>query len=151
MEVGLFGEARRVSEDFELWLRLAVRWKVGFIDAPLVQYRRRRGSLSEDKLATGQSALEVIDAFWREHSEYRKSHPEIYRKSLAHHLAIAGSAALDQGKQRTAFAYLLRSLVQVPWEPRSWKGLAKAIVRPVLRRADWTTRNRGGKATCAKR
>src|SRR5262245_26106317 len=52
IEVGLFGEHRRVSEDFELWLRMAARWKVGFVDQPLVQYRRRRGSLSDDKLAT---------------------------------------------------------------------------------------------------
>src|ERR1051326_5510632 len=49
IEAGLFGERRRVSEDFELWLRMTARWPITFIDRPLVQYRRRPGSLSSDK------------------------------------------------------------------------------------------------------
>jgi glycosyltransferase involved in cell wall biosynthesis len=134
LEAGLFGEARRVSEDFELWLRMAARWKVGFIDRPLVQYRRRPGSLSDDKLATGRSALEVIESFWREHPEYRKIHPEIYRESLAYHLAAVGSAALYQDKRGIAFGYLIRSLAKVPWQSRAWKWLARAVVWSVLRR-----------------
>ncbi len=146
LEAGLFGEARRVSEDFELWLNMAARWKVGFIDRPLVQYRHRPGSLSGNKLVTARSALEVIEAFWREHAEYRESHPEIRRSSLAQHLAAAGSAALDQGERRTAFAYLLRSLWQVPWKLRSWKWLAKAIVPPISRRADRAASGRNGEA-----
>jgi len=48
IEAGLFGEGRHVSEDFELWLRMAARWKVGYIDHPLVMYRYTGGSLSSD-------------------------------------------------------------------------------------------------------
>lgn len=145
IEAGLFSEARRISEDFELWLRIAARWPVGFIDRPLVQYRRRPGSLSANKVATGRSALEVIETFWQEHAEYRKNHPALYRRSLAHHLTAVGSAALDQGERRTALAYLLRSLAQAPWEPHSWKWLAKTIVQPILRRTNQTTSRNGEK------
>ena len=134
VEAGLFGEARRLSEDFELWLRMAARWKVGFIDRPLVQYRQRPGSLSSDKLMTARAALEVVETFWREHPAYRESHPAVYRKSLAHHLAAAGAAALDSGQWGDTFAYLLGSLLRAPGERRSWRWLAKAVVGPVLRR-----------------
>src|SRR4051812_30444885 len=48
-EAGLFSEDRRVAEDYELWLRIAARWKVGFIDRPLVRYRYSPGSLSADR------------------------------------------------------------------------------------------------------
>ncbi len=130
LEAGLFGEGRRLSEDFDLWLRMAARWKVGFIDRPLVGYRRRSGSLSDDKLATGRSALEVIEAFWREHPDYRRSHPQVRHRSLAQHLATAGAAALAQGRRGTALAYLLRSLGHDPWERRSWKWLAKILIVP---------------------
>lgn len=137
IEAGLFGEDRRISEDFDLWLRMAARWKVGFIDRPLVRYRRRMGSLSDDKLATSRSALEVIEAFWRENPSYRQRHPHIHRRSIAQHLRIAGASALTQGRRGTALAYLLKSLVHDPKDPASWKWLAKAMLpsghRPLTR------------------
>lgn len=133
LEAGLFSEERRVAEDYELWLRMAARWKVGFIDRPLVRYRYRCGSLSYDKLASARSALEVIEVFWGEHPDYRKGHPQIRRRSLARHLANAGAAALAQGRRGMTLAYLLRSLAHDPWQRRSWKWLAKTLLVPSRR------------------
>ena len=130
VHAGLFGEGRRVSEDFEFWLRMAARWKVGFIDEPLVRYRRRPGSLSDDKVISAQCALDVVEHFWREHPQHRSSRPHIHRQSLASHLAAVGQAALAQGSRGTALAYLGRSLSLYPWKRRSWKSLAKAMVAP---------------------
>jgi glycosyltransferase involved in cell wall biosynthesis len=130
MEAGLFGEGRRVSEDFEFWLRMAARWKVGFIDEPLVRYRRRPGSLSDDKVLSARCALDVVEHFWRDHPQHRSSRPDIYRQSLAAHLAAVGHAALAQGSRATALNYLGRSLSLYPWKRRSWKSLAKAMVVP---------------------
>jgi cellulose synthase/poly-beta-1,6-N-acetylglucosamine synthase-like glycosyltransferase len=136
-EVGMFGESRRVSEDFELWLRMAARWKVGFIDQPLVQYRRRPGSLSDDKVLSAQCALDVVKQFWLEHPEYRTKRPDVFRESLAAHLAAVGHAAVVRGNRATALSYLVQSLRLHPWKRRSWKSLAKAMVpmRPDLGRA----------------
>jgi glycosyltransferase involved in cell wall biosynthesis len=130
MEAGLFGEGRRVSEDFEFWLRMAARWKVGFIDEPLVRYRRRPGSLSDDKVLSARCALDVVEHFWRDHPQHRSNRPDVYRQSLAAHLAAVGHAALAQGSRGTALSYLGRSLSLYPWKRRSWKSLAKAIVVP---------------------
>jgi len=129
IEAGMFAEDRRVSEDFALWLRMAERWKVGFIDRPLVRYRHRHGSLSDDKLVTARCSLEVVEAFWREHPEHRSAHPRVYRRSLAEHLAVAGASAIAQGDRRGAVSYLSKSLRLAPWRRRSWKALAKALVR----------------------
>jgi glycosyltransferase involved in cell wall biosynthesis len=131
IEVGLFGEARRVSEDFELWLKMAARWQVGFIDRPLVQYRRRPGSLSDDKLATAQCALDVVETFWREHPRHRMRYPDLYRRSIAEHLAAVGSAAVARGSRGVALTYLMKALRRDPWKRRTWKSLVKALVRPV--------------------
>jgi glycosyltransferase involved in cell wall biosynthesis len=130
LEVGLFGEGRRVSEDFELWLRMAARWPVGYIDRPLVEYRRRPGSLSDDKLATALCGLDVVEAFWREHPQHRRRHPRVYGISVAEHLTTAGSAALARGYRGRALGYLSRALRFDPWKRRSWKTLAKALLRP---------------------
>jgi hypothetical protein len=142
VEVGLFGEGRRVSEDFELWLRMAARWKVGFIDRPLVAYRRRPGSLSDDKLVTARCALEVLETFWREHPQHRAADPALYRRSRAEHLATAGTAALGQGNRAAAVSYTAKSLWLNPGKGRTWKtlvkaalpGLATATRRPPLER-----------------
>lgn len=122
---GCFNERRRISEDFELWLRMAARWEVGFIERPLVRYRRRPGSLSGDKLVAGLAALEVVEAFWLEHIEYRRSHLGVCRKSLARHMSVVGAAALSQGKRGTALSYLLRALAREPGNLNTWKRLVK--------------------------
>lgn len=130
IEAGLFGENRRVSEDFELWLRMAAQWEVAFVDRPLVQYRRRRGSLSADKLHTARCALDVVETFWREHPDLRSREPQLYRRSVAGHLATAASAALAGGRRPLAMAYVVRSLALDPWKGRSWKSLAKTLLPP---------------------
>jgi len=129
IEAGLFSERRRVSEDFELWLRMAARWKIGFIDRPLGRYRRRPGGLSADKFATARCALDVVETFWREHPQRRMATPQVYRRSIAQHLATAGAAALAKDDRGSALSYTIRSLRLDPLNRRSWKSLAKALVR----------------------
>jgi glycosyltransferase involved in cell wall biosynthesis len=131
IEVGMFNVERPIAHDFELWLRMAARWKIAFIDRPLVSYRHCPGSVSDNKLAAARDALAVIEAFWREHPEHRRSQPRVYRNSLAAHLATAGSAALVRASRGTSLGYLMRSLRLDPWNRRNWKSIVKALVMPV--------------------
>jgi glycosyltransferase involved in cell wall biosynthesis len=128
VEVGLFDERRRISEDFDLWLRMAERWPTGFIDRPLVRYRHRSGSASDDKLVTGLAALAVIEQFWRAHTEYGMRNSALRRRSLAAHLATAGAGALSQRKKVAALGLLLRSLLYDPGNLSAWKNLAKVAL-----------------------
>lgn len=128
LEAGLFNEERRISEDFELWLRMAARWKVGYIDRPLVRYRRRRGSLSDNKLVTGRCALDVIRTFWAEHPDYRRARPAVHRRSVGRHLAALGASARDQGDRGAASNYLVRALLREPRNVSAWKSLAKCFL-----------------------
>lgn len=128
VEAGLFDSRRRVSEDFDLWLRIAYRWKIGFIDRPLVRYRRRPGSLSDDKLRTGQSALDVIQSFWQAHPEYAAGHPALVRRSVARHLLAAGAAAVTQRRQGLALSYLAKALRLEAGNVDTWKWLIKAAI-----------------------
>jgi glycosyltransferase involved in cell wall biosynthesis len=130
IDAGLFGEARRVSEDFELWLRIAAQWRIGFVDRALVQYRRRPGSLSDDKLMTAQCALDVVETFWREHPVHRRRYPHVYRRSIAEHLAVMGSAAVAHGYRGTALRCLVKALRRNPWKRRTWTSIVKALLLP---------------------
>ncbi len=128
IEAGLFDSRRRVSEDFDLWLRIACRWKIGFIDRPLVRYRRRPGSLSEDKLRTGQSALDVVESFWKANPDYARLHPDLVRRSVARHLLAAGAAAVTQRRKWLALSYLARALPLEAGNVNTWKWLIKAAL-----------------------
>lgn len=131
IEVGLFDERRRISEDFDLWLRIAERWPSGFIDHPLVRYRRRPGSASDDKLATGLAALEVIEQFWRAHTEFGAQNPALKRKSLGAHLSTASAAALGQHQNVMALRFVLQSLAYDTANLSAWKQLAKIVLAPL--------------------
>jgi glycosyltransferase involved in cell wall biosynthesis len=128
MEAGLFSEKRHVAEDYELWLRMAVRSKLGIIDRSLVKYRYRPGSLSDNRLFSAHCALEVISMFWREHPAYLRSSPSVYRRSIARHLANTAAAALVEGKRSMALEYIGRSLWYDFSSPAPWRYLAKAII-----------------------
>jgi glycosyltransferase involved in cell wall biosynthesis len=134
IETGLFNEARRVAEDYELWLRLAAKWKVGIIDRSLVRYRYRPGSLSDNRLYSAECALEVIEEFWNEHPGGVEGAPGLKRRSLAQHLANAASAASTAGAKGTALSYTARSLMRDPSVLRTWKILAKIVLQRSPRR-----------------
>lgn len=143
LEVGLFDEARRISEDFDLWLRMAERWNVGYVDESVVKYRRRPGSLSEDKLRTGMAALDVVETWWRNHADYARDHRSLQRQSLAKHLEVAGSAAVAQGRTAAGLKCLARALALAPTHGGTWKWIVKALLAPVRPlTAPQTTRQR---------
>ncbi len=128
LKAGLFGLERRVSEDFELWLRIAAEWPVGYIERALIRYRYTPGSLSGDKLFAARAALDVVDSFWRDHRQYRGQRPDVYRRSRARHLATAGAAALNRGSRGLALRYIAAALGHDPWDRRSWKWALKALL-----------------------
>ena len=45
-KIGLFNESMKISGDFEMWVRLAKHYPVGFIKKPLVQLRNHKEQLS---------------------------------------------------------------------------------------------------------
>jgi glycosyltransferase involved in cell wall biosynthesis len=138
IEAGLFSPDRRVGEDYELWLRLAVRWKVACLDRSLVRYRYAEGSLSSDKLYSARCALDVITTFWREHPDYLQNHADLRHRSLARHLRNAGAAAAVQRQRVRGLAYLFRALWHEPLASATWKSVVKTLVLPseeIARRA----------------
>jgi cellulose synthase/poly-beta-1,6-N-acetylglucosamine synthase-like glycosyltransferase len=59
-EVGFFDETMRATEDRDLWLRIALRYEVGFVPKVLAYYRLLPNSMSTDPQRMLQAQLKFI-------------------------------------------------------------------------------------------
>jgi len=63
----LFNTKRRHAEDWELWLKLALRFHLGYLTDVCVYKKEDHGGLSQDCLAMVLSKLEIMEDFLSQH------------------------------------------------------------------------------------
>jgi glycosyltransferase involved in cell wall biosynthesis len=82
--VGLFDESlTRSAEDWDLWLRVARRYPVAYLDATLGYYRRAPGGKTADRLTTAIGHLEMMAIIERRWPEDVASVPARWRRLKA--------------------------------------------------------------------
>lgn len=59
--VGPFDEGLRICEDYDLWLRIAERFELVFVDAPLLKRHRTGANLTGDRLLYAQSSIALFE------------------------------------------------------------------------------------------
>jgi glycosyltransferase involved in cell wall biosynthesis len=103
-EAGPFADLR-VSGDFEMWTRIAMRFPIGFIGEPLVDVRRHPGQFSqsprerltfvrEDRLVTDR-LFEALPVALRPHVDaYRRRQQLVWAMHAAVSAAVRGELAL---------------------------------------------------------
>jgi len=126
-DVGLFNEALAVSEDFNLWLRIASRWKIAVLPELLAINHRRAGSLSEaiapeERLRNGVESLKDVESRCQGLSpaERRALH-----HTLAQRIYFYGSFLLTTGEV-DASRRKLRSVLTL--RPLHWRALVKLVL-----------------------
>jgi glycosyltransferase involved in cell wall biosynthesis len=127
LDVGLFNEALRVSEDFNLWLRIAARWRIACLPEVLAVTHKRSGSLSvaistEERLRNGVIALEHVRASCRGLS---RSEARALRAALSERVYFHGSYLLSSGAKGLSRRQLTSTL---KLQPTYWKALAKLVL-----------------------
>jgi glycosyltransferase involved in cell wall biosynthesis len=63
-ELGGFDERFSVCEDWELWLRIARRYEMDYVDEPLAKYRLHAGNVHKDQERMKTGRLAVLDKFF---------------------------------------------------------------------------------------
>src|SRR6266850_943847 len=121
LEVGLFDEALRNAQDFDLWLRLARHGAhLAYQRKVLLSYRSRANSLSGDAINSHQRELRVFDKIEQSYEFTPAERLEVTevirsrRALLAYELGKLYLASGHFGRARKSFANA-NSL------PRSWK------------------------------
>jgi glycosyltransferase involved in cell wall biosynthesis len=126
-DVGLFNESLAVSEDFNLWLRVAARWRIACLPEVLAVTHKRSGSLSvvispEERLRNGVAALEHVQA--NSHGLAR-TEARALRAALSERLYFYGSHLLSTGanapsRRELASAFKL--------QPMRWRAVVKFVL-----------------------
>ncbi len=132
-DVGLFDKVLPLGEDYDLWLRIAAKYKIGYIPKVLTGYRRRKGSLTASDATLKPWDIAVAEkALEREADEARKISPRVVKKKFGARYFQAGYSALKDGKYSIARYRLRKSLLLTPWNPRAIMYLVAAYCFPRL-------------------
>jgi glycosyltransferase involved in cell wall biosynthesis len=123
-EIELFNEALAVSEDFNLWLRIAARWNIAVVPEVLAIVKKRPGSLSvtipsEERLHSGVASLEHVRSSC---SGLSPDEQHALRRALAERIYFYGSYLLSTGA-KTASRKNLASALKL--QPTHWRAFAK--------------------------
>lgn len=114
--VGLYDPAFcRGSEDFDMWVRVAKRYAVAYIDKPLARFRIHDRSIS--------SGREVAEIEWAHHQILRSvfddqelghAYRRVRRKAYSHLYLLLADIAISQHDVKAARRYLVRGFSAHP-------------------------------------
>ncbi len=115
-----FDETLFGSGDWAMWLRIAEKWRVGFVAAPLTQYRVHCGNASRSLERVWQDDERIREWIETRHAAWAARTPNsaALRSAYAHNAACLGTARTLNGNPaggRRAYALSLRR------DPHRWK------------------------------
>lgn len=124
--VGMFDERLAMAIDYDLWLKVSLRYQVDYCDEILVLYRTGHGHMSENVEKRLECASFVARRFMHEHREAidRRTRREDRAYSLRNQGAYYGERNLPLG-----ILYHLRSLRYRPLNVSTYKSLARLLLR----------------------
>ena len=116
-EIGMFSETlSSEGEDYDLFLRIASRFKVGYVNEPLVIYRLHPGNVSKTKQEVAPFRYEQVLGIHASHllSHYRLGW-WVYRKRMSKVYREKARVYLKQDRHEDAISALKASLALYPF------------------------------------
>jgi glycosyltransferase involved in cell wall biosynthesis len=109
-QVGLFDTALPECEEYDLWLRIAYRYPIGFINQSLTVYTDNPHGVSTDSLAGRHVRITVLE------KEYLREciPPALYRRRMARNYHYLGRHYLRRGQRSEGKKYLRQALQRNP-------------------------------------
>jgi glycosyltransferase involved in cell wall biosynthesis len=115
-EVGLYNTALRSCEDWDMWIRLARKYAVGYIAEPLAKYRVHTQSLTghfeAEKVKEDYTVL--LDSVFKD-AEIGPRYARLRRKAYYGMYCYLGKVSAERGHRLTGIRYLCQALLTCPW------------------------------------
>ena len=137
-EVGMFDESIPMAIDYDLWLRIAARYRFDYVDEPCVVYRTGHANLSRRSEGRLMSVLGIMRRFLEEHGGRELLKGAVVRRAFAETYTHIGMAKARQSRL-AALPWLLRAVATSPGHGYCWKQMGATslpmIARQFVRRA----------------
>jgi GT2 family glycosyltransferase len=142
--VGGFDESLAFSEDYDLWLRLAVESPVEAVSRPLCKVRLHPGSNTRHRPEVNQAFIQVYTKFLRDNPADRQVLGLCDRQRAFYWLHY-GRQMWQRGEHARGVAALARAFLYQPTHPEWWRAVTKKVVLPILpaRMVHWYRQRRG--------
>ncbi len=109
--VGLFDESLKEAEDYDLWMRVAAEYPVGFVNESLTVYLDNPNGVSIDSLVGRLYRLRALEKDY-----LKKKVPEkLYKRRLAQNYNRVGRHYLKRGDRKKGLFYLMKAQRLVPF------------------------------------
>lgn len=132
-EAGGFDTSLPVCSDYDLWLRLSLKYRFIALPEPTFKRRRHLGNLSAHSAANRKTELNILEKFYYDgggknviprHQAMKRLSKEGYR---------AGRAAIKEGLTETAHQLLSQSFRRYPnVKALFWSMIATGKLHPAL-------------------
>ena len=122
-DVGLsFDETRELIsvEDYHLWLRIAERFKVAYVDRPLTRYRLHSSGISRNVARSYFGEQRVIERSVARNASTNPFIPQALKRRLAQLSFECGHEYFSMSRYPEARTQFLRSLAYRPFSLRAW-------------------------------
>jgi len=129
--VGIFDETLRSFQDYDLWLRIASQYKIGFIDEKLCHVFYHRGSISTftDRESSYESKIAVIGKIEQNYPHLVKDLGWKWRKTRADGYNFLVSHYMDKDDLKNSWRYIRKSIINYPVQ----KGVYFSLIRCIWR------------------
>jgi glycosyltransferase involved in cell wall biosynthesis len=127
-EVGMFDEQLKMGIDYDLWIRLAARYKFDYVDEVLVKYRIWGGQLSQKTGLRLETAWHIMDKALKDDEIRAKLSKRAIREATAMTYCTTGNWYAESGDVGKAVRNYISSLQTYPLYMNSLKGIAKLLM-----------------------
>jgi len=109
-QAGRFDTSLSVCSDYELWLRLSLKYRFIALPAPTFKRRRHSGNLSERSFTNRKIELEVLERFYYQDGGRDVIPEKLAMRRLSEEIYRVGKCALKEGEYHEAKDYFRTSL-----------------------------------------
>lgn len=109
-KVGSYDESLRIGEDYDLWLRLSLKYRFIALPEPTFKRRRHRTNVSRQSFENCLTELNMIEQFYYKKGGYKKIPTDIALRSFSRRLYRTGKCALRERRFKAAGNLLIHSL-----------------------------------------
>ena len=132
-DVGLFDEEMGVSEDTELFLRIAEQWQFQHIPGGLTRKRRHGRNISNRLDVYIPVAIGITARVTARHPPLKR----LVGRRMARRYARAGNDCSQKGENRRAIGLLSKAVIASPLHARTYGYLLFMLVPRRVRRGAW--------------